>query len=89
MTDRRTTFVDTIDGARMSAHRIWIGALLTSDEAVDRVRWAMLDDERASGELACCGEWLLASSEYKPLASHTRQLIQLLAASATLDGDPN
>jgi len=89
VTDRRTSLADTIDGARMSAHRIWIGALLLSDEAIDRVRWALLDDERARDELSCCGDWLLASAEYMPLASHTSQLVQLLAASATLDGDPN
>ncbi len=89
MTDQRTSLTDTIDGARMSAHRIWIGALLTCDNAVDCVVNVMLDDQRASDELLCCGDWLLASAERLPAAMSTRQLVELLAASATLDGDPN
>lgn len=74
----------------MAAHRLWLGALLTTDEAVERLFWALLEDEGQLEDLTCCGEWLLASAETElPLCSWTRQLVHLLAASATLDGEPN
>jgi hypothetical protein len=84
VSDQRTTLVDTIDGARMSAHRLFAGAVLVGDGAVIGITTVLLDDAQASTELLCAEDWLLSSAHNLPHGMATVALLHVLSMSPTL-----
>lgn len=73
-------------GALVTAHRLFVGALLLAvPEALDCVTHLLLDDQRARDELLSCEDWLLSSAQRLPPSMHSVRLLRLLSTSPTLD----
>lgn len=84
-TDEAEPERDTLQSAMIATARLWLGAALLNEDALDCVRNTLLDDARAAAQLESAGAWLLASASRLPAAMLTTKLLQLLSTSASLD----
>ena len=89
MNPNRTTEAEprsgTTDAALLGAMRLWLATTLASEDALDCVVDAMLDDALAT-ELDGAREWLIDSAQRLPDSMRaTARCIGLLSGAASLD----